>query len=101
MSATTAIPVPQLRPGVRGAWDRFVGPAASAGESAGTLGFAAVGLDIAGGAWCDETPSAKRCRKRAGRGGVGRVAFVALHRLPYLVGSTSGRHRWRSQAGRG
>ena len=102
-----------------------MGPGASRWENAGTLGFAvtgavaapalvhrqrpqaspvelavasAVGLDIAGGAWCNETPSCKRWYHRAGTTRRDRVAFSALHLYPFLVEAVSGRRQWRNAA---
>ena len=58
----------------------------------------AVGMDLAGGAWCNETPSCKRWYHRAGTTRRGRVAFAALHLYPFLVEAVSGRRQWRSAA---
>ena len=94
MSETKKATIPPPREGLLGEWDKFVGPGAARWENAGTLGFAAVGavaapamvrrqrpeanplelaaasamgLDIAGGAWCNETPTSKRWCHRARR----------------------------------
>ncbi len=125
MSETKKATIPPPREGLIGEWDKFVGPGATRWENAGTLGFAAigaatapamvhrqrpeaspvelavastVGLDIAGGAWCHETPSCKRWYHRAGSTRRGRVGFAALHLYPFLVEAVSGRHQWRSAA---
>ena len=117
--------IPPPRDGWLGEWDKLVGPGASRWENAGTLGFAAagavgapvlvhrqrpgadpvelavaaaVGTDVAGGAWCNETPSCKRWYHRAGTTGLGRVGFAALHLYPFLVEAMSGRGQWRSAA---
>ena len=117
--------IPHPRDGALGEWDKFVGPGAARWENAGTLGFAAVGAvaapalvrrerpganpvelavaaavgaDVGGGAWCNETPSCKRWYHRAGSRRVGRVGFAALHLYPFLVEVTSGRRNWRSAA---
>ena len=45
----------------------------------------AVGLDLGGGAWCNETPSCKRWYHRAGTRRRDRVAFAALHVYPFLA----------------
>ena len=116
---------PQPRDGTLGEWDKFVGPGAARWENAGSLGFAvvgaasaphlvhrqrpganpvelavaaAVGADLGGGAWCNETPSCKRWYHRAGSRRLGRVAFAAAHVYPFLVEATSGRGQWRSAA---
>jgi hypothetical protein len=120
---TTRATIPPPRDGWLGEWDKFVGPGASRWENAGTLGFAAVGAvaapalvrrqrpgadpvelaiasavgtDISGGVWCNETPSCKRWYHRAGTTGLGRVGFAALHLYPFLVEVTSRRWQWRS-----
>jgi hypothetical protein len=117
--------IPRPRPGLLGQWDRFVGPGAARWENAGALGLAAagavaapamvrrqrpaagpvelaaasaVGLDVAGGAWCNETPSCKRWYHRAGSSRLGRVGFAALHLYPFLIEAVSGRGHWRSAA---
>ena len=117
--------IPAPRAGLAGEWDKFVGPGASRWESAGTLGFAAVGavaapslvkrqrpdarpvelavvsavgLDVGGGAWCNETPSCKRWYHRAGTRRRDRVAFAALHLYPFLAEAMSGRGQWRNAA---
>jgi hypothetical protein len=117
--------IPPPRDGLAGEWDKFVGPGAARWENAGTLGFAAVGavaaptlvrrqrpdaspielaaasavgLDVGGGAWCNETPSCKCWYHRAGTRGRDRVAFAALHLYPFLVEFLSGRGQWRSAA---
>lgn len=122
-SRKTTIPPP--REGLPGEWDKFVGPGATRWENAGTLGFAvvgataapamvrrqrpgagplelaaasAMGLDIAGGAWCNETPSCKRWYHRAGSTRRGRVGFAALHLYPFLAEFVSGRHQWHNAA---
>ena len=115
--------VPPPRDGLIGEWDKFVGPGASRWENAGTLGFAAVGavsapalvkrqrpeanpvelaaaaamgLDLGGGAWCNETPSCKRWYHRLGSRRRDRVAFAALHLYPFLAEVVSGRRQWRN-----
>ncbi len=117
--------IPPPREGLIGEWDKFVGPGASRWENAGTLGFAAagavaapalvkrqrpdaspvelaaasaVGLDLGGGAWCNETPSCKRWYHRVGTRRRDRVAFAALHLYPFLAEAMSGRRQWRSAA---
>jgi hypothetical protein len=123
MSQKGTIPPP--REGLLGEWDKFVGPGAAGWENAGTLGFAAVGavaapamvrrqrpeanplelaaasamgLDIAGGAWCNETPSCKRWYHRAGSTRRARIGFAALHLYPFLAELVSGRRQWRNAA---
>ena len=125
MNETRRGTIPPAREGPLGEWDKFVGPGASGWENAGTLGFAAVGavaapamvrrqrpsagplelaaasamgLDIAGGAWCNETPSCKRWYHRASSTRRGRVGFAALHLYPFLAELVSGRRQWRSAA---
>lgn len=117
--------IPAPREGLIGEWDKFVGPGAARWENAGSLGFAAVGavaaptlvhrqrpganpvelgvaaavgMDIAGGAWCNETPSCKRWYQRKGTTGWSRIGFAALHLYPFLVEAVSGRGQWRSAA---
>ncbi len=121
----TQVTIPPPRDGLIGEWDKFVGPGAARWENAGTLGFAAlgavtapalvkrqrpeanplelaaasaVGLDLGGGTWCNETPSCKRWYHRAGSRGRDRVAFAALHLYPFLAELVSGRRQWRSAA---
>ncbi len=116
---------PRPRAGWSGEWDKLVGPGASRWENAGTLGFAAIGAvttpalvrrqrptagplelavaaaigtDVGGGAWCNETPSAKRWYHRPGTRRLGRVGFAALHLYPFLVEAVSGRRQWRNAA---
>ena len=121
----TAATIPAPREGLLGEWDKLVGPGAASWENAGTLGFAAlgavlaprlvarqrpdagyielavaaaVGTDVAGGAWFNETPSCKRWYHRKGSSRLGRVGFAALHLYPFLVEVTSGRGQFRSAA---
>ena len=117
--------IPSPRDGLVGEWDKFVGPGAARWENAGTLGLAAVGavtapalvrrqrpdagplelaaagavgMDLGGGAWCNETPSCKRWYHRAGSRRRDRVAFAALHLYPFLAELVSGRRQWRNAA---
>ncbi|MDN5858265.1 MAG: hypothetical protein L0H84_06545 [Pseudonocardia sp.] len=114
-----------IRPGLAGYWDRFVGPRASRVESAGTLAAVAaaarwgdVGLapgrgtrrgrallrlaaiDLWGGAWVNNTPACVRWYERRGQGPREHLGFAALHVLhPALIGwldSADGRRSRRS-----
>jgi hypothetical protein len=103
------------RPGLEGAWDRLIGPGASPTEQAGALvaasagaivgGFvprtarerllgAVIGLDAFGGAWVNETPSAKQWYRRAGAHPLEPAAFAAGHVHPVIVEAVSGRRAW-------
>lgn len=126
MSApNTKATIPQPRDGALREWDKLAGPGAARWENAGTLGLAAagaiaapalvrrenpganpielavaaaVGADVGGGAWCNETPSCKRWHHRDGSRRLGRIGFAALHLYPFLVEATSGRGDWRAAA---
>lgn len=103
---------PEPRPGLAGAWDRFVGPGATPAEQnlgllvalAGGLaapvyalavdaGWSAVqgivaallAFDLAGGVWVNATATAKRWYHRAGQGPKEHLTFVSVHVLHLAV----------------
>ncbi|GAA1437947.1 hypothetical protein GCM10009616_40610 [Microlunatus lacustris] len=94
-------------------WDQVVGPGASRFENAGTLGSGLLGgalaplldaqrsgpgrdrpaelalpllaIDLWGGAWCNNTPTAARWYHREGRGRIQHLVFTAAHLHPFVV----------------
>lgn len=104
-------PPQEPRPGLIGAWDRFVGPGTAALEDAGTAATAALGAavgltsrapdrtwgplqrgvavlfgaDLFGGAWVNATPAATRWYHGRGQGPREMLAFSALHLHPFVV----------------
>ena len=109
------------RPGLPGAWDRLVGPGATALENLGTAGAAllgaaigatssasarsrdpirrgaaaVIGLDLFGGVWANATPAATRWYHARGQGTRETLAFSALHLHPFLVAALYGDQDWR------
>jgi hypothetical protein len=109
------------RPGLPGAWDRLVGPGATALENLGTAGAAlfgaaigatsgapawsrdpirrgaaaVIGLDLFGGVWANATPAATRWYHGRGQGTREIVAFSALHLHPFLVAALYRDQDWR------
>ncbi|MCA9778679.1 MAG: hypothetical protein KC800_18250 [Candidatus Eremiobacteraeota bacterium] len=101
----------QVRGGWLGAWDRLVGPGATAGENLGTLGVgllaaiaagidiwlrrdvtvlqlslvAILAFDLAGGVWANATPAARRWYHRPGQGFLQHFGFIAVHIQPFLL----------------
>ncbi|SDB98913.1 hypothetical protein SAMN05660690_0078 [Geodermatophilus telluris] len=96
------------RSGPAGTWDRIAGPDAGTGENAGSLGLGLAGallapglarghgrraapvlrllaLDLWGGAWCNNTPSAARWYHRPGQGARQHLAFAAGHVHPAVL----------------
>jgi len=92
----------EVRPGVAGSWDRFVGPRASQAETGGTLAaviaaaaFAdrdprrrsvlrsavlrLTAVDLWGGAWVNNTRASVRWYERPGQGACQHLGFAALH----------------------
>ncbi|WP_153393972.1 hypothetical protein [Ornithinicoccus halotolerans] len=114
----------EIRPGVAGAWDRFVGPGQSRVEAAGTAAAVLAGalwghhglddgapvhrrvllqlaaVDLWGGAFVNNTPSCVRWYERPGQGFGEHVGFAAAHLLHAgLVGhvdATEGHRSGRS-----
>ena len=110
----------KVRGGVAGTWDRIAGPGAGAAENAGSLGLGLVGavlapglsrparratapvlrllaLDLWGGAWCNNTPTAARWYHREGQGAAQHLAFAAGHLHPVVLARLDagpGRLRW-------
>lgn len=109
-----------------GRWDRLAGPGATVTENVGTIGLAAAGtflarrstsrapasraastgsgrlsvllmaVDLWGGAWCNNTPSAARWYERDGQGPCDHLAFAAAHVHPFVLAWLDrGRHRPR------
>lgn len=108
-------PVDGPRLGLLGRWDRLVGPGATVMENVGTIGLAAVGaflalrstsrapaspeastgarrlsvllmaVDLWGGAWCNNTPSAAHWYERDGQGPRDHLAFAAAHVHPFVL----------------
>lgn len=114
----------EIRPGIAGMWDRFVGPGPSRTEQVGTaVAVAAAALfgdhagpplprhdrmvirlaavDLWGGAWVNNTPSCVRWYERPGQGLGEHVGFAAVHLLhTAVIGATdaAGGHRDRGSA---
>lgn len=109
--------------GLPGAWDRLVGPGATAFENAGTAitaglgagvggcvpvrgwepfrrGLAAlIGADLFGSVWVNFTPSATRWYHGRGQGARGPLTFSALHIHPFLVAALYRDRDWRFALG--
>lgn len=99
----------EVRAGIAGAWDRFVGPGQSRTELLGTLAASAAGalwghralaseaprhvqvvmrvaaVDLWGGTWVNNTPSCVRWYERPGQGPADHAGFAALHLLHAAV----------------
>ncbi len=100
-----------VRGGWLGAWDRLVGPGATAGENVGTVGVgllaatlagveiwlrldttvlqvllvATLAFDLGGGVWANATPAARRWYHRPGQGFSQLFGFNAIHLQPFFV----------------
>lgn len=105
--------IPRPRKGIKGAWDNFIGPGATAAENGLFLGAASLGgvfqvvygifidmgwtwwqwtlvlimaIDIAGGVVANASNVLKRWYFRPGKTNKSRLGFVALHIYPLLDG---------------
>lgn len=113
----------EVRPGLAGYWDRFVGPGASTAENIGTLGLSAAGVlwgdagldhtaltryrvlmrllaaDLWGGVWVNNTRTCVKWYERPGQGARQHLGFAALHLLhPALIAQADHADGRRSRA---